>query len=87
MNSIAAVALLLFGKVGDHAVGREEEPREALGTGPKKTPFSSNISFISESFLFFNTKSPSADVCNESRWLERRTAYDLDRINKIYRIE
>ena len=27
-----------------------------LGSGPKKTPFSSNISFISESFLFFNTK-------------------------------
>ena len=31
MNSIAAVALLLFGKVGDHAVGREEEPGDGRG--------------------------------------------------------
>ena len=30
--------------------------RQALGTGSKKTPFSSNISFISESFLFFNAE-------------------------------
>ena len=29
--AIAAVALLLFGKVGDHAVGREEEPGDGRG--------------------------------------------------------
>ena len=32
-------------------------------------------------------QNPSADFCDMSRWMDHRTAYGLERINKIYRIE
>ena len=40
--------------------------KKALGPCPKKTPFSSTISFISENFPFFNTKTPSADIATRA---------------------
>jgi hypothetical protein len=54
---------------------------------PRITSVSSNIYFISESFPILQYQNPSADFCNKNRWMDHRTAYGLDGINKIYRIE
>ena len=45
------------------------------------------ITYISKSSPIFQCRNPLSDVCNMSRRMDHGTAYDLDRINKIYRIE
>ena len=57
------------------------------GANHQKNFISNNISFISKSFPILQYQNPSADVCYLSRWKDHRTAYNIDRINKIYRIE
>ena len=71
----AAVALLLFGKVGDHAVGREEEPGDGRGVLERRASpvhklprIKPEQKFAVERFgIDLGIRSENAEICRQLR--------------------